>query len=291
MRWFYKLPLRLRSLFQRQRADQELSDELQFHLQSQINEYVAAGLNAEEARYAALRAMGGLAQVQEECRNMRQVSPIENLVQDLRYGLRTLLKYRSFTVIVVLTLALGIGMNTAVFSLVHGILLEPLPYDHPHELVRMGKSSLTKGILIGLQQRFKQAEVASVALDADFTLSGNGQAVRLRGNEVSSNLFSILKAAPQMGRVFHPGDEVPGQDRLVILSYTLWQSKFGGDSAIIGRTVVLDDVGREVVGVMPSEFSFPSPATQLWVPAKIDLSNPGDLWNFGTTLLDVCVLA
>ncbi|HEV2987981.1 MAG TPA: ABC transporter permease, partial [Candidatus Angelobacter sp.] len=285
MRWFYMLPLRLRSVFRRQRADQELSDELQFHLQSQIDEYAATGLNSEEARYAALRSMGGLAQVKEECRNMRQVSPIENLMQDLRYGLRTLLKYRSFTVVVVLTLALGIGMNTAVFSLVHGILLEPLPYDHPQELVRMGKSSLTKGILIGLQQRLKGTEVASVALDTGFTLSGNGQAVRVTGNEVSSNLFSILKSTPLKGRVFRPGDEAPEQDRLVILSYALWQGRFGADPAIIGRTIMLDDVGREVVGVMPSGFSFPSPATQLWVPAKIDLSDPGDLWNFGYNMI------
>jgi putative ABC transport system permease protein len=216
---------------------------------------------------------------------MRQVSPIENLIQDLRYGLRTLLKYRSFTAVVILTLALGIGMNTAVFSLVHGILLEPLPYDHPDELVRMGKSSLTKGILIGLQQRLKETEAASVALDAGFNLSHDGQAVRLTGNEVSSNLFSVLKAAPLLGRVFHPGDEVPGQDHLVILSYALWQSKFGGDSGIIGRAVALDDVGREVIGVMPRGFSFPSPATLLWVPAKIDLSNPGDLWNFGYNII------
>jgi putative ABC transport system permease protein len=285
MRWLTKLPLRLRSLFSRRRADQELSEELQFHLQSQIDEYVAAGMEPKDACCAALRSIGGLTQVQEECRNMRQVSHIENLLQDLRYGVRTLIKYRGFTAVVVVTLALGIGINTAVFSLVHGILLEPLPYDHPRELVKLGKTSLTKGILTGLQQRLKQTEVATVALDAGFNLSGNGQAVRLTGNEVSSNLFSILRATPHLGRVFRPGDEVPGKDRLVILSYALWQSKFGSDPAIVGRTVVLDDEGREVVGVMPSGFSFPSPATQLWVPAKIDFSNTGDLWNFGYNII------
>jgi putative ABC transport system permease protein len=285
MRWYTKLALRLRSLFLKRRADQELSDELQFHLQSQIDQYVARGLDVEEARYAALRAMGGMDQVREECRDMRQVRPIENAIQDLRYGLRTLMKYRGFTFVVVLTLAVGIGMNTAVFSLVHGILLEPLPYAQPDQLVRIGKGSLTKGVLLGLQQRLTKTEVATVALDQGFNLSGNGQAARLTGTEVSSNLFSILGAAPQFGRVFRPGDEVPGQDRLVILSHALWQSKFGGDTAIVGRTIVLDDVGREVVGVMPSGFSFPSPATQLWVPAEIDLSNSGSLWDFGYNII------
>jgi putative ABC transport system permease protein len=285
MRWYYKLPLRLKSLFLKKRADQELSDELKSHLQYQIDEYVAQGMDLEEARCTALRAMGGLEQVKEGCREMRKVSHVENVVHDLRYGLRTLIKHRGFTFVVVLTLALGIGINTAVFSLVRGILLQPLPYAEPDRLVKIGKSSLTKGILLGLQQRLNKMEVAAVALDRGLTLSGNGQAVRLTGNEVSSNLFSILGATPKFGRLFHPGDEAPGQDHLVILSYALWQSKFGGDPAIIGRTIVLDDLGREVVGVMPPGFSFPSPATQAWVPAEIDLSNAGDLWDFGYNII------
>jgi predicted permease len=285
MRWYYKLSLRLRSFFLTERADQELDHELQFHVQHQIDEYLVRGMDKEEARYAALRAMGALEQIKEECRDMREVRLIQNAIQDLRYGMRTLMKHRVFTFVVVLTLALGIGMNTAVFSLVHGILLQPLPYAQPDRLVRIGKSSLTKGILLGLQQRLRQTEVATVALDEGLNLRGDGQAVRLTGNEVSSNLFSILRATPKLGRVFRPGDEAPGADHLVILSYALWQSKFGADPRMIGRTIILDDVGREVVGVMPAGFAFPSPATQVWIPAEIDLSNPGSLWDFGYDII------
>src|ERR1700742_3894520 len=119
---------------------------------------------------------------------MREAGQIDAAIYDLRYGLRTLLKQKSFTFVVVLTLALGIGVNTAVFSLVHGILLQPLPYAQPEQLVSIGKTSLTRGILVGLQQRLQKTEVAAAAVDKGFNLNIDGQAVRVTGNEVSSNL-------------------------------------------------------------------------------------------------------
>jgi len=210
---------------------------------------------------------------------------IENAIGDLRYGMRTLVKHRGFTFVVVLTLSLGIGVNTAVFSLVHGILLQSLPYAQPDQLVMLGKSNLTRAILVGLQQQLKQTEVAAVSIDKGFTFTGNGQAVRLTGNEISSNMLPMLGSAPKMGRLFSVDDQAPGKDRLVILSYGLWQTKFGGDPKIVGRSIVLNDVPHEVAGVMPQEFAFPSPATQLWVPAEINLSSQTDMWEFGYNII------
>lgn len=216
---------------------------------------------------------------------MRGAKQLQNVFYDLRYGARMLLKHPGFALIVVLTLALGIGINTAVFSLVHGILLQPLPYAQQDKLVMVGKSNLTRGILLGLRQRLTETEVATVSIDKGLTLTGGGQAVRLVGNEISSNMFSMLGATPSLGRMFDPENETPGQDRLVILSYSLWQSRFGGDPRIVGRTIILNDIAREVVGVMPEKFAFPSPTTQIWIPAEINPSDLASLWEFGYNII------
>jgi predicted permease len=216
---------------------------------------------------------------------MNPVSHLQNAIADLRYGSRMLIKQRGFAFIVVLTLAIGIGINTAVFSLVHGILLEPLPYEHPEELVMVGKSNFTKAILVGLRNRLTQTEVATVSINKGFTLTANGETVRLTGNEISSNMFSMLRVPPKLGRLFGPNNETPGQDHLVILSYSLWQTRFGGDPNVVGRTIMLNDVGHEIAGVMPQSFAFPTASTQLWVPAEINLSSTENMWEFGYNIM------
>src|SRR5437667_1534044 len=138
MRWLYKLPLRLRSLFRKSTVDQELSDELRFHLEKLIEEKVAKGVTREQARYAALRELGGVEQIKEECRDMRRVNYIENFLQDVRYGLRQLRRSPGFTAVAIITLALGIGANTAIFTLINSLLLRSLPVENPKELLLLG---------------------------------------------------------------------------------------------------------------------------------------------------------
>lgn len=279
MRWHRKLYLRFRSLSQRQKIDHELSEELQFHLQQQIDEYVAQGMDPTEARYAALRSMGGVEQIKEQCRETREVSLIENIAHDLRYGIRTLRRTPAFTFVVILTLALGIGVNTAIFSLVNGILLRPLPYAEPDRLVGLWNISSPKGGVLAFQQSITTMDTAALTIDIGYNLSGNGDAVRLTGNEVSWNLFSLLGVKPALGRLFGPGDEKPGQSRLVVLSYGLWQERFGGDKDVIGRSIVMNDVPREVVGVMQADFHYPSHSSQLWVPIEVNPSQRETMWG------------
>lgn len=202
-----------------------------------------------------------------------------NLLQDLRYGMRTQRKSLGFTLVIILTLGLGIGVNIAIFSLVNGILLHPLPYADPGRLVSVWSEGLPKGALVAFQTRLQGVEAAGYTADTGFNLSGDGQAMRVSGNEVSSNMFTLLGARPLLGRIFRKEDQTPGQDHLVILSYSLWQSKYGGNPGMIGRSIILDDVPREVVGVMPRDFDYPSTTTRLWIPIVVNLSDSNDLWG------------
>src|ERR1700694_452967 len=187
------------------------------------------------------------------------------LFQDVRYALRQLRKSPGFTAVVVITLALGIGANTAIFSLVNGILLVPLPYSKPEQLVSV-TGSYPKGALVAMREQVHTMDVGAYAEGHDFNLTGLGEPVRLTGTLVSAELLSILGARPELGRTFYPGEDHAGQDNYVVLSHALWEQRFGKDSAIIGRSVELEGVSRQVVAVMPAEFRFPSPKTQLWIP-------------------------
>jgi putative ABC transport system permease protein len=266
-------------LFRKEDADRELSDELEFHLQQQVERHVGEGMTPQEARQAALRAFGGLQQVNEECRRAREVSLFEDLVQDLRFAARTVVKNPAFALVIVLTLALGIGANTAIFSLVNSVLLQPPPYAEPGRLVGVWDMTSPKGGMLEFQQRLQTVDMGAYTSDTGFNLSGHGEAVRLNGSAVSSNLMPLLGVRPKLGRLLKSGDEVPGQSRLVILSHALWQAKFGADPGIIGRTITLDDTAREVVGVMPPGFRFPTAATELWVPIEINTADRGSLWG------------
>src|SRR5262249_27505844 len=186
------------------------------------------------ARYAALREFGGLQQIKEACREAREVSLFEDLVQDVRFAARTVVRNPAFALVVVSTLALGIGANSAIFSLVNSVLLQPPPYVEPERLVGVWDMTCPKGGLLAYQQRLQTIAVGAYTSATGFNRGGNGQAGRLRGSAVSANRMQLLGIRPGLGRWFKTGDEVPGQSRLVILSHALWQTKFGADPAIVG---------------------------------------------------------
>lgn len=277
MRWHRKLTLRLLSLFRKQKVEQELSEEFQFHLQRQMEEFVGQGMPSDEARYAALRALGGLEQLKEECRETRRVSYIEHFLQDLRFGLRQLWRVPGFTAVAVLTLALGIGANTAVFSVVDGVLLRPLPFSRPDRLVSM-TDSYPEGPFVSMRSTLRTTDVATY-FSAELNLTGMDDPVRLYGATVSAEFFSVLGAKAKLGAVFQPGQDQPGKDNLAILSYSLWQQKFSGDAKIIGRSISLDGIDRQVIGIMPEDFQFPSTKVQLWIPLHMDPDDVGVYWG------------
>ena len=199
------------------------------------------------------------------------------LMQDVRFGLRQLHKSLGFTAVAAFTLAVGIGANTAIFSLVSGILLRPLPYPRPAELVSV-TGTYPKGAFAAMREQVHTMDVAAYAEGHEFNLSHVGEPVRLTGTAVSAEMFSILGTRAELGRTFSAGEDAPGQDNSVVLSHDLWQQRFWGDPGIIGRAVDLEGVSRQVVGVMPADFHFPSTKTLLWVPLHNEPDNPATYW-------------
>jgi MacB-like periplasmic core domain/FtsX-like permease family len=181
------------------------------------------------------------------------------LLQDIRYGLRMLAKNPGFTAVAVLTLALGIGANTAIFSLVNGILLQPLPFAQPDRLVAL-TDWYPQGALVAMRAHLRSMEVAAYWEGQELNLTGLGDPVRLYGTAVSGNLFSLLGVRPELGRTFLPEEDQPGKDKdnVVILSHALWLQKFGGDPNVVGRGVTLEGQKRQIVGVMPAGFEIAS---------------------------------
>jgi predicted permease len=270
--------LRLGEFFGRERRERELAAEMESHLQLHIDENLHAGMSAEEARRQALIKLGGVEQTKVLIRERRGLPILEVLFQDLRFGLRMLSKNPGFTAIAILTLALGIGANTAIFSLVNGVLLRPLPFARPDRLAGM-TVYYPKGPLVVMREQSQTMDVAGYTDGTEFNLTGVDAPVRLTGTSVSANWFSVLGVHSEMGRTFSEGEDQPGKDAVVILSHSLWQRRFGADPNILGRSILLEGVNRQVIGVMPSDFRFPSPKTELWVPLHLDPRKTGEYWG------------
>jgi predicted permease len=262
--WFHTFPLRLRSLLRRNRVEQDLTEELQFHLDQKTQEYVVGGLSSDEARRKARREFGGLEQAKENCRDTRRVNYIQDLVQDLRFGLRMLRKSPGFTFIAVLTLALGIGTNTAIFSMVNSFLLRPLPVKDPEQITTLA-FQLKKG---PLQVNFSipeledlRAQTTSVFSDVIGDLFGaggltvNGKTEPIYVYFVTGNYFTALDIKPHLGRFILPSEGSPtALSPVIVLGYNCWKTRFAGDPSVVGKTVAFDGHPVTVIGVAPKEF-------------------------------------
>src|SRR5262245_20811163 len=273
-----KLRLRLRALLFKSKMEEELDEEAQFHLEREIEENIVRGMTPEEARYAALRSFGGVERVKEESRDVRGVRLLEEIWQDLRYGARMLLKQPGFTLIAVITLALGIGANTAIFSVVNAVLLRPLPYRDPDRIVTVGhyRAMFDDDVVFGWdflewRDQAKVFEQIAAYFSGTADLTGSGEPARLGAGFVSADLFTTLGVAPARGRAFMPNEDKPGGTPVVILSHGLWKRRFGADPQLIGRAITLDGQSRTVIGIMPPGFQFPE-GLDLWMPLALNVS-------------------
>ena len=266
---------RWRALTHKDELNQELDEEMQFHLERDVERNVKSGMSLEDARYAALKSFNRLEQSKEECRSARGVGLIEDAARDISYSLRVLLKSYAFTIVVILTLALGIGANTAIFSFANGILLRPLPYPQSDRLAVLDETAPKQGIaslavsypnfLDWREQNTVFEGVATHYGTSRFSMTLGGEATEIRGSRVSYGLFEVLRVSPQLGRAFTINEDRPEEDGVVILGYDLWQKYFGGDANIVGKKVVVSSRARTVIGVMPRGFRFPE-VSELWVP-------------------------
>jgi predicted permease len=281
-RWWDVVRMRTRSLARRRRVESDLERELRFHLEQQMEENRARGMTDEKARNAALRRIGGVAQVQEECREMRRVEYFEQFTQDLRYAARSLGKSPGFTAVIVLTLALSIGANSAIFSVIEGVLLRPLPYGQPEQIARVftknksfPKFPVNHWDFRDFRSTARSFESMGLYTRADLQLSGVGEPVRLSGFRVSAGFFHVLGLQPARGREFTQNDELPGTNKQAIISDRVWRSRFDGAPDIVGRKIMIESEPFTVTGVMPPGTDHPGNSynpiaygdtVDIWVP-------------------------
>jgi predicted permease len=283
-----------RNLFSGNRMEQELTEEIDAYLEMLIEHKIKDGLNPEEARRAALIQLGGKERVKERVREVSVGHNLEALWQDLRYGLRMLRKNPGFTAIALLTLSLGIGANAAIFSVVYGVLLQPLPYSEDDRLVTLIQSYPQKGLdTWGISQanfalyrdRNHVFEKIAAYSPIGFNLTGGVSPERLQAAAVTVDFFDVLGIQPAWGRSFLPEEDTPGKNLVCILSYSLWQRRFGGDLQMLGKPLLLNNVPAEVVGIMPPGFAYPNRNVELWLPVGL---NPQRLFPY--TLIGIARL-
>ncbi len=255
----------------------ELTEELEHHQLLKARENELAGLPPETAFDLGRKQMGNITLAKEESRDMWGFMRLERLIQDLRYGARMFARTPGFTAIAVFSLALGIGGNAAMFTLVNTLLIRPLPYPEPDRLVRI-TGTYPRAAVSVFQQQSRAMDIAAASTGSEFNLTGQGEPIRVFGSSASTNFFAVLGTPVARGRSFEPGEDSPGRDDVVVFSNALWKEKFRADPAIIGRVITFNGINRQVIGIMPAGFALPSPKVELWVPMRLDPSNYLEYW-------------
>jgi putative ABC transport system permease protein len=277
MRALRGFSMRLGELFGKERRDREFAEELESHLQMHIEDNLRTGMTPQEARRQALVKLGGIEQTKESYRERRGLLWLESLLQDVRFGLRMLRKKPGFTTVVVLTLAVGIGANTAIFSVVNAVLLRPLPFQDSGRLMMIWHTppqrsfpGVTKFVVspanyLDWRSQDHVFEPMAAIGFRTFNLTGRGEPESLTGATVSADFFSALRVRPSAGRAFVAADDQPGRGNVVVVSHAFRESHFSANENIVGKTIKLDDQSYIIIGVMPPKFDFPLGA-QLWTP-------------------------
>jgi putative ABC transport system permease protein len=285
MRILQLLRMRLRALFRSAAVDADLDEEMRAHLDRLVDEHVGRGLTPAAARAAARREFGPTTQLTEEAREARGVAWLVTGAQDVIYGVRLMRRAPGFAAAAILTIAIGIGATTAMFSVVYGVLLRPLPFGDADRLVYVWSAAPSRGLArayVAMANVYDYKarnhvfdDIGAVRAIANFNLTGpGGEPERLLGGRLAANVLPLLRVAPMLGRAFTEDEDEIGHEQVAILSYGLWRRRFGGDPSIVGQSISLSGVPHTVVGVMGPDFAFPSRDYQIWTPLTFD---PGEL--------------
>jgi predicted permease len=282
VRWIHRLRLRLRSLFRSARVEQELDEELRYHVDRLVDDFLAAGLPPSEARHQALREMGAIEQRKEECRDARGLALVDSLRQDIGYALRALRKSPGFSALAILSLAIGIGANTTIFTFVNAVLLEPLPYPgsdrlvtlHEHQIDSNKPLSVHPAVFIAWRSRARSFEALALTQSPPLNVMGPNGAEQVTRLMTTGELFQVFGVRPALGRNFTDEEVQPRGGQVVILGHGFWQRWFGGDPAVLGRRLTLPDGSLTIVGVGPPGFRIGTVEPEVFTPLGIDPADP-----------------
>jgi predicted permease len=277
---------RIAALFRSKRLDVELEEELRSHIALAQEEHVQRGMTSQQARSAALRSFGGITQIQERYRNQRGIPMLEQINRDLSFGFRQLYKSPGFAITAILTLALGVGANTAIFTLIDSIVLRPLPYPNQDRLVSIStdhvfaSGAFPKGWIRALQQNAQSFSFFSAfGPNSESNVASADHSERIFGSRATVNVFDTLDIDPALGQFFTTENAVAGQDQVVVLSHAYWHQHFAENPAALGQTIRIDGISRRIIGIMPASIHFPYADTSFVVPVSFKGGDPIDPWK------------
>jgi putative ABC transport system permease protein len=280
MKWFNVLRDRLRALRQRETVINDIDREMRTHVELQVEANIKAGMSPAQAREQALRSFGNVTKAVDAAYDVKGGGLFETVTQDVRYGARMLTKHKAFTAVAVITLALGIGANTAIFSVVNELLLRPLPFRDAERVVMLWEvtpegrhqNTTSRANFRGWRDQSSSFELMAAFTDQRFNLTGNGEPEELSVQFATPELFKVLGVDPLLGRTFSPDDDGPGKPPVAVLSYGLWQRRLGGQTNVIGQPITLNGEKFSIIGVMPASFQF-------HIKHRSGTGRPAELWS------------